>query len=121
MRDQFVGDVGDYGKYGLLRALARADLALAVIWYKNDEPANAHGRLTQYLDNPDNRICDPLLFDELKKLVSGGRRTIKDVEQSSFGPLTPDFSVSKSHLISYPRQGVCSGCGPQRNNVQGAS
>ncbi|MGH9580844.1 MAG: hypothetical protein ACRD2R_07620, partial [Terriglobales bacterium] len=63
MRDSFVGDIGDYGKYGLLRALAREDLRLAVVWYKNGEPTSSHGRLTQYLDKPDNGICDPLLFD----------------------------------------------------------
>ena len=34
MQDNYVGDIGDYGKYGLLRAIVSQKLELAVNWYK---------------------------------------------------------------------------------------
>ena len=33
MQDRYVGDIGDFGKYGLLRALCGRDLYLGVVWY----------------------------------------------------------------------------------------
>ena len=44
MQDRYVGDVGDFGKYGLLRALCGGDLTLGVVWYLYpDEEANNDG------------------------------------------------------------------------------
>ena len=34
MQDNYVGDIGDYGKYGLLRNVTAAGLRLAVNWYR---------------------------------------------------------------------------------------
>ncbi|MDD4689326.1 MAG: hypothetical protein PHE51_06230 [Eubacteriales bacterium] len=34
MQDLYVGDIGDYGKYGLLREFNIYNLTLAVNWYK---------------------------------------------------------------------------------------
>ena len=34
MQDNYVGDIGDYGKYGLLRNVTAAGLQLAVNWYR---------------------------------------------------------------------------------------
>ena len=72
MQDRFVGDIGDFGKYGLLRALtgiypeAKPSLSLGVVWYLNvKEPdSRGDGQRLRYLDNPDHfRDCDPELFD----------------------------------------------------------
>src|SRR5947209_11324823 len=35
MRHEYVGDVGDFGKYALLNALASKDMPLGVVWYLN--------------------------------------------------------------------------------------
>jgi len=35
MRDSYVADVGDFGKYALLNALAGNDLRLGVFWCRN--------------------------------------------------------------------------------------
>ena len=44
VQDRYVGDVGDFGKYGLLRALCGGDLTLGVVWYLYpDEEANNDG------------------------------------------------------------------------------
>src|SRR5215510_14269661 len=47
MRDSYVADVGDFGKYALLNALAGNDLRLGVLWCCNSEPdATRDGRFT---------------------------------------------------------------------------
>src|SRR5829696_4979011 len=49
MQDRYVGDVGDFGKYGLLRTLG-AGLSLGVVWYLvPNESHNADGKHTSYL------------------------------------------------------------------------
>ena len=90
MQDQYVGDIGDFGKYGLLRHLTgmRDDAApgdalrLGVVWYlfpdeapkDPNKPDNRDGSLTGYLrDRRDNhkkfRNCDTDLYDALHKIV----------------------------------------------------
>jgi len=50
MQDRYTGDIGDFGKYSLLRNLTRDDLCLGVIWYLNGkQEKNADGRFVQYL------------------------------------------------------------------------
>lgn len=34
MQDNYVGDIGDYGKYGLLREVCAERLSLSVNWYR---------------------------------------------------------------------------------------
>ncbi len=34
MKDQYVGDIGDFGKYALLRAFAKVRIKVGVNWYK---------------------------------------------------------------------------------------
>ncbi|MCY4237950.1 MAG: hypothetical protein OXC93_06320 [Rhodospirillaceae bacterium] len=85
MRDSYVGDIGDFVKYGLLRTLARGSW-LGVAWYKqtDSDPARSNdGRHTDYLEWPAEwRYLDPELFDGLRKLVRDGRRTIAAVQRS---------------------------------------
>lgn len=96
MQDRFVGDIGDFGKYGLLRALAgicpRAEplLPLGVAWYIPDADTvkstpPGHGQKVEYLFNPAlrdrYRSCDKQLFDQLKQIVCCQRR-IKAIEDS---------------------------------------
>jgi hypothetical protein len=55
--------VGDFGKYGLLRALVGMDLRLGVVWYLNPaEEANADGGRVTYLHSDEAgapyRACD---------------------------------------------------------------
>lgn len=85
MQDNYVGDVGDYGKYGLLRNVTAAGLRLAVNWYRV-VPARpgkqGDGKFTTYLHDPGTyRQYDPQLFDCLSFLVKTSR-TIEAVEKS---------------------------------------
>jgi hypothetical protein len=81
MRDRFVGDVGDFGKYGLLRVLSGRDLRLGVLWYFVGD------RMTHYLEQPGKfRDCDEKLFDTLRVLVGGCQRSVATVEKRKILP-----------------------------------
>ena len=81
MQDRYAGDVGDFMKLGLLRALsAEPDpLWLGVNWYLTaDECHNADGKHTGYLDPASRhhrslKNCDPELLCRLSEVVSGHR------------------------------------------------
>jgi len=57
MQNRYTADIGDFGKYGLLRALCStvddgSKLRLGVVWYLvPDESHNADGKFIQYLDH----------------------------------------------------------------------
>ena len=98
MQDSYVGDIGDFGKYGLLRSLCRADeygpkLRLGVLWYHFDGNAagGSDGSLIQYLGSAPGqqerslRYCDLDLFDKLRDIVCNGR-TIEEVEAKGVLP-----------------------------------
>ena len=78
MQDNYVGDIGDYGKYGLLRRVTAAGLRLAVNWYRvvPTRPGKQEdGKYTAYLDQPEKyRHYDPELFECLAGIVHGGER-----------------------------------------------
>ena len=93
MQDRYTGDVGDFGKYGLLRCL-RGDgagrLRLGVLWYRTGtdivaaDPAN-DGKHVSYLRPEGERLfrhCDPPLYDGLREVVNRGDRRVGAVEQS---------------------------------------
>ena len=85
MRDCYVGDIGDFAKYGLLRAIGKGK-RLGVAWYLCGDPEvnnTGDGRHTAYLQRPDKwRHLDPELFDKLKNLIDGKRRSIIEIEKS---------------------------------------
>ena len=113
MQNRYVGDIGDFGKYGLLRALsgfgdaltADRQLRLGVAWYLYpDESHNADGKYTGYL-NPTLsnrtrfRACDPQLYDALKHLVDEEMRLVDAVRQCE---ILPDNTVFYEPSLSYP-------------------
>ena len=83
MKNQYTGDIGDYGKYGLLRFLARQGIRIGINWYLTDDDNSANGKYTSYLENPAERVCDPELFDALKEIVSHGKnKSVKMVQDA---------------------------------------
>lgn len=79
MKDQYFGDVNDYVKYGLLRALVGySGLSLGVAWMRTGDDGGRDGRRTGYLLDPDRwRAYDPPLFDALRgAVVERGERRI---------------------------------------------
>lgn len=83
MQNRYVGDIGDYVKYGLLRALSDG-LRLGVAWYlyPNEDTTN-DGRHVEYLHDPGRwRSGDKVLFDTLKQIVDEDRRSVAAIEES---------------------------------------
>lgn len=67
MKNQYFGDVNDYRKYGLLRALAGpGNLRLGVCWMLTLDDGRGDGGKRDYLDKP-GAYChfDPTLYDWL--------------------------------------------------------
>jgi len=104
MQDRYTGDVGDFGKYGLLRALrgkGATALRLGVIWYRTDESiveadsAN-DGKHIGYLRSDrahKYRPCDPSLYDQLQGIVARNDRRVASVEETgALGAGTVFFS-----------------------------
>lgn len=69
MKEQYVGDVNDYRKYALLRALSGdGDLSTGVCWMLTPPDNRKDGNKVQYLDDPKRwRHHDPLVFEKLQQ------------------------------------------------------
>ena len=82
MQDRYVGDIGDFAKYALLRAIG-AGRRLGVAWYLHpDSGPPGDGRHTEYLRRPDEwRDLDRELFDDLRNLVDRKRRSVEEVQE----------------------------------------
>ena len=85
MRDGYVGDIGDFAKYGLLRAIGEGR-RLGIAWYLCASPekhGTGDGRQTGYLLEPEQwRHLDRDLFDTLKSLVEEDRRSVAEIQNS---------------------------------------
>lgn len=86
MKNQYAGDVGDYTKLGVLRAIENANLSIGLNWYLTpDEPEHSKtftdGKHTAYLkcdcDTPDND-----LHCALKKIGLSDNRTVTRLERA---------------------------------------
>ena len=88
MNDNFVGNIGDFGKYGLLRALSgehpprESRLSVGMIWYQTARRPGKRGNF-YYLDEESRyKDCDPDLFAALKRISDGEPLNIKSIEDS---------------------------------------
>ena len=101
MQDRYTGDVGDFGKYGLLRRLCglrdedAEPLKLGVVWYRPD-PASVindpldDGKHTTYLSPKHEKQfkpCDPQLYERLRVIVKRRQRRVSVIRTSGLlGP-----------------------------------
>jgi hypothetical protein len=88
MQDRYVGDIGDFAKFGLLRGvLSGTHLRLGVLWYAfPDEDHNKDGRHIHYLERTDEnhrffRCCDPELYDILRAMVKAKERKLAVIQE----------------------------------------
>jgi hypothetical protein len=87
MKDQYVGDVNDYFKYALLRALTGPDDELVVAWMLTPGDGRTDGRRLSYLGQPNRyRRLDSPLFDALHAALATGTRNVQAVEQAGVLP-----------------------------------
>lgn len=87
MQDRYAGDVGDFSKFALARALIR-DLGgkVGVIWYRfQDETHNNDGKHILYFDKSDWTDCDPDLVGRLQT-VAHSKRSIAQLEAAGILP-----------------------------------
>ena len=76
MKNQYFGDVGDYGKYALLRFLANSGIKVAVNWYLTSDDGTNDGKHVAYLKDPYMRKYDDELFDLLSEMLERGCRDV---------------------------------------------
>ncbi len=71
MKNKYFGDVNDYKKYGLLRALTgHGKMATMVCWVLTEDDDGSDGRRIGYLEQPEEwRDHDPEVFDYLRQQV----------------------------------------------------
>jgi hypothetical protein len=74
LKNQYFGDVNDYRKYGLLRALGSVTgLPVGVCWLLTADDRRSDGEFRRYLEAPGRwRAYDPELYDHLRNLLSPG-------------------------------------------------
>lgn len=82
MQDRYAGDIGDFVKFALLRALVPGK-RLGIAWYLYpDEGHNSDGKHVAYLDDPGRwRHLDPELFDALNEVVRT-ERSVRRIEEA---------------------------------------
>ena len=88
MKNQYVGDIGDFGKYGLLSFLAKKGISIGVNWYLTDKDDTNDGKFTDYLKDDykiDYSHYDEILFNKLKRIVNKGRnnKRVQDIENEN--------------------------------------
>lgn len=112
MQDRYTGDVGDFGKFGLMRTLVASDssLRLGLIWYLfPDEGHNADGKHIGYLESSERndrnfRACDNELYDRLRRLVASGKRQVSTVPTFGILPRSTVYFEEPLHFPSAPRE-----------------
>jgi hypothetical protein len=81
MQDRYAGDIGDYLKLAIVRALMPGRQVGVGWWLHPDERHNDDGRHVSYLRHPDQwRSLDPDLFDGLLAVVQAGQRSVAALE-----------------------------------------
>jgi hypothetical protein len=95
MRHEYAGDIGDYVKYALLRAICAAmpQIRLGVVWYLTDHTEHGNdGRLRPHLTGSGWEALDPQLLTELRQLSTlPGGITLEGIQQSTVLPVGTVF------------------------------
>ena len=86
MKNQYVGDVGDFGKYSLLRILAEEGIKIGVNWYLTEDDGSNDGKFTDYLEKGKLRRYCPVVFDVLSDIAYKPDKSVKDIELSGIIP-----------------------------------
>lgn len=86
MKNQYVGDIGDYGKYAILREFANAGVKVGINWYLTENDGSNDGKFTKYLENDSLRRYCPEVFDALRSIVKNDKKTVADIMDSGIIP-----------------------------------
>ena len=105
MQDRYVGDIGDFGKYGLIRKVFSnldspvEDLKLGVIWCFNN---TTHNSWTPLITPEEYKYLDEPLFNALQKLIREDRG-IAGVQRSNILPTQIFFDMPISGISKKER------------------
>lgn len=109
MEDKYVGDIGDFGKYALLRVLAGHDVALGIVWYLTKfQNNNQDGHFIHYLASPQGAKelgeCDFKLFTSLRKIVECKDRRVARIREDGIFSKKTVFYEEHLDFANAPRQ-----------------
>lgn len=91
MQDRYAGDIGDFGKIGLLKTLQAQDLSVGVKWY-HVKPMDIEKKPDGTFKQEDGKYlipirlwtCDETLAESLTKIAKSDDRSINAVERGDF-------------------------------------
>jgi len=93
MQDRYAGDVGDYGKIGVLKFLQAQGFTIGVNWYRVpvlDNEKKEDGTYKQldgkYLIPPPIWECDPQLAEILTNIAQSKKRSVAEIQKADLVP-----------------------------------
>ena len=95
MKNQYVGDIHDYRKYGLLRSIIHStEFRVFVVWMLTHNDERSDGKYISYLEHPSKwSNHDPDLFNLLKQAIATEKnRSVSLIENSALLQNTEFFS-----------------------------
>jgi len=95
MKNKYFGDINDYRKYGLIRAILRSNkFSLLVAWMLTLDDPNNDGKFTNYLSKPDEWCkYDRDLYNGLQRLMMNpSTRNVGLIEKTNLLPGAKYFS-----------------------------
>lgn len=107
MKNQYVGDIGDYGKYSLLRYIAFHGIRIGVNWYLTDD-GSTDGKFTDYVKKDSEGNFDRDVFAVMRSSVIQNERSQRTVQMIQDENLIPealyfDEKVNSNKLIPMER------------------
>lgn len=102
MQNRYVADVGDFGKYGLLRNIAKINLIIGINWYLTpDESGNEDGKHISYLQKDDYRKCDNDLHNSLNEIILRNQRNIESIKKFN---ILPDATIFYNEILDFHKE-----------------
>ena len=105
MQNRYAGDVGDFGKIGMLRCLENSGLSIGINWYLvENESHNNDGKHIGYVKDKQFSGCDNELLDALGRMDEENNRSVASIEKSHL--LRTDKYYHE--VLHQPKQILCS-------------
>ena len=109
MQDRYAGDIGDYGKIGLLKCLQAHGFTIGVNWYRVHTPDIEKKKDGTFKQNdgkhliPDNiKECDCSLADTLTEIAKSKNRSVAAIQKAD---LIPNAVYYDEYLTTEGRRG----------------
>ena len=132
MQNRFVGDIGDFGKYGLLRFLCgipgeeNPTLPLGVVWYFNDNGQGGGDHVGYLFKDFLPSECDIYLYEQIKALLCQDNRSVVGVQNAGILPVLANdyFGAHVPQNANYAQRNqqrlawITDACNAVADNVQ---